>query len=229
MSGNRKKEGWKGAWGLLVSMGLTAMMAGTGYASSDAYLLKEPEVEEAYSDTDTRKGTVALRCQVFQGFHGEVTAIFENTESGEEFSGSMGFSERYQKNEELPEGEYLLVSVSAVSDNREYDCIWEPAPITLAAGTVCVVQIEVEPGGVMHFPEVLETATPSQIAPDGEDDRIPVSEAAIMEPSEESETGKSTQGENVESAWPEKLLTVLGVLGLGGCIGWFIWLRKQRR
>ena len=75
----------------------------------------------------------------------------------------MGFSERYQKNEELPEGEYLLVSVSAISDNREYDCIWEPDPITLAAGTVCVVQIEVEPGGIMRFPEALETATPARL------------------------------------------------------------------
>lgn len=81
----------------------------------------------------------------------------------------------------------------------------------------------------MRFPEALETATPSQIVPDGEDNRIPVSETAIMEPSEELETGKSPQRENEESARPEKLLTIFGVLGLGGCIGWFIWLRKQRR
>lgn len=208
-------------WCVMGSMAFVCIMAGNGYASS-APLLGESAAEEIYTDTDINKGILALRCQVFQGFRGEVTAVLQNTETGHTRLCRTGPAEQYQKNEELSEGEYQLVSVSAISDNREYDCVWEPARLRIVTGKICVVRIQVDPNSVVYFPDMAETATPSQISMDDNDNGISASEhEAAVHGNESIGNGLLQQIQG--------LLFILGISGFGGCLGWFVWLKKTRR
>ena len=82
--------------------------------------------EKEFTDTDTRRGILAVRSEVFQGFGGQVRIVVKEMEGGRETAISLAGESDYMANRELRPGRYQVVSVEADSDGRKFDCHVEP-------------------------------------------------------------------------------------------------------
>lgn len=60
--------------------------------------------EEEYTDTDSRRGTLSIRCETFQGFHGRIKLHIRNMVGGWERSATLTEKGGYAVNLSLPVG-----------------------------------------------------------------------------------------------------------------------------
>ena len=81
--------------------------------------------EEEFTDTDTRRGILAVRGEVFQGFGGQVRIVVKEMEGGRETVILLTGESDYMANRELRPGRYQVETVEADSDGRKFDCYME--------------------------------------------------------------------------------------------------------
>lgn len=77
-----------------------------GNALENTAYVETEDWEEEYTDTDTRRGILAVRAETFQGFHGVVQAVFQNTSGGRRWMADLDGEPEYAVNLELPPGIY---------------------------------------------------------------------------------------------------------------------------
>ena len=111
----------------------------------------EPEAdgwEEEFTDTDSRRGILAVRGEVFQGFGGQVQLVVKEVEGGRETVISLHREGGYIANQELRPGRYQVVSVEADSDGRKFDSHVEAEELVVDTDRVTMCQFFVNPGSV---------------------------------------------------------------------------------
>lgn len=108
--------------------------------------------QEEYTDTDMCRGILAVRMEAFEGFHGTAELTVCGKESGREWKVSLNQEAFYQANQELPVGEYRVSDILAVSEGRAFDCLAEPAEISLTEGKTTFCRISIFPGSVYQVP-----------------------------------------------------------------------------
>lgn len=153
-----------GAWNMIPGypMGMTAMAAGP--TDGQAGEPEETDWEMEFTDTDTRRGTLALRGDVFQGFGGTVRLWVMERESGRQISVSLSKNSQYMANRELKPGIYVVCGLEADSEGRKFGCSAEPMEMEIETGRVSVCRVFVSPDSVYQLPyeesepeEILET------------------------------------------------------------------------
>ena len=92
-------------WSFFSSLALSLILgiSGVCHADSLAGAKEETMWGEEYTDTDTGKGMLAVRCQVFQGFQGAVTIHFTGLAGGRTFTVSLDKDGDYIANLSLAE------------------------------------------------------------------------------------------------------------------------------
>lgn len=115
----------------------------------------EPEAdgwEEEFTDTDSRRGILAVRGEVFQGFGGQVQLVVKEVEGGRETVISLHREGGYIANQELQPGRYQVVFVEADSDGRKFDSHVEAEELVVDTDRVTMCQFFVNPGSVYQVP-----------------------------------------------------------------------------
>lgn len=185
--------------------------------------------EENYTDTDSEKGILAVRCQAFQGFQGIVSASVVQSGSGRAYSVLLEPDNGYTQNLELPVGNYYLNSIEAVSENRLFACINQPEEFFIGINEVSVCRILVEPDSRILFPEEDVVATPPET--DQTETKQPRL-ASAADPSAAAETENkealSDLSVDMEKRRNDEILLFPGLLGMAGFTVWLIWLWKRR-
>ena len=174
--------------------------------------------DEEYTDTDTSKGTLAVRGLVFQGFHGEITVTLIREGGVQGFRSKMTAEGNFMDNLMLGPGDYHVISIEARSGAREYECTAEPEPVKVEAGKTALCRISVTPDSVRRFPEEEETER-TKIREETEETTLPpeTTEAEIRE----SLPGKR----KIRGGVP--ILAITGILGIVVCAGCLIYIRKK--
>lgn len=155
--------------------------------------------QEEYTDTDTRKGTLAVRAGTFEGFGGEVLFALE-TEGGARLPYRMGEGQAYILNLSLTPGLYKLCELRAEHDGRKYRCDSAQKEFQIEDGQVTACQVEVFPDSRMVFPE--ETGASQK--------------PASIEPGKGQEAeGKREEAKRAKRSAEIPLPAVIGAAGFG--------------
>lgn len=214
---------------LIVSLALNGAIvchAGTfgKPAGSPADIKDAAAWEEEYTDTDTEKGTLAVRGEVFEGFHGEVTVHFTGLVGGRSFEVRLNQDGDYMANLSLTGERYRVTGVTAISELREYDCYAETETVEVTADSVAVCNVYVMPGSVRKFPE--ET----QVQPAGVSEEIKTEETEEQaEPEEQTEPALP---EDIPDRGEQGKIPILGMLGMVLiliCTGSLIYIQKREK
>lgn len=115
----------------------------------------EPETdgwEEEFTDTDSRRGILAVRGEVFQGFGGQVQLVVREMEGGRETVISMTGESGYIANQELRPGTYQVTALQADSGGRKFDCHMDSMEIEVETDRITLCRISVTPGSVYQIP-----------------------------------------------------------------------------
>ena len=209
-------------WIFLPSLALSLILgiSGVCYADGLAEAKGETMWDEEYTDTDTGKGTLAVRCQVFQGFQGAVTIYFTGLTGGKAFTVSLDKDVGYIANLSLAGERYKVTGVTAISELREYDCHVEPDTVCVEAGRISICKVFGNPGSVQKFPEETETLMTEQ-----------AEKQEIIERKKQEEQIKPGVEEEMLRTEPDRRqIPVLGILGMALiliCAGSLFYLRKQ--
>lgn len=178
--------------------------------------------EEEYTDTDSRRGTLSVRCQVFQGFHGVIELYFQNAAGGWERSVTLTEEGGYAVNLSLPVGAYQIEEIKAQTDGRRYDCQAEQTEVTVDDGKIVMCRITVTPASVYRLPYADEamTAAPSVLAV--ADDQA---EAETMERIGD-EAKQETERRIIVKIRP---FWILGIMGFLLCLGSLYHMTRRRK
>lgn len=185
----------------------------------------EMDWEEEFTDTDTRRGILAVRGEVFQGFGGRVRVVVKEMEGGRETVILLAGEEGYMANQELRPGRYQVVAVEADSDGRKFDCHVEAEEMEVDTDRVTMCRVFVDPGSVYQvtYEETeIETEGRRQCQRNG------------MEREGETEDGE-LGGKHVSEAESGRIrdrkgfLMILAIAGLCASIGRFIQVKRGRR
>ena len=193
-------------------------------AGSSADIKNVAAWEEEYTDTDTEKGTLAVRGEVFEGFHGEVTVHFTGFVGGRSFEVRLNQDGVYMANLSLTGDTYHVSGVTAISELREYDCYAEPETVEVTADSVTVCNVYVMPCSVRKFPE------DTQVQPAGASE-----ETKTEEPEEQVEPEEQTEPvvpEDAPGRGEQGKIPILGILAMVLiliCIGSLIYIRKREK
>lgn len=212
----------KSKWSFVLSLALSLVLGISGVCYADGLVGAKGETmwDEEYTDTDTGKGTLAVRCQVFQGFQGAVTIYFTGLTGGRAFTVSLDKDVGYIANLSLAGERYKVTGVTAISELREYDCHVEPDTVCVEAGRISICKVFVNPGSVQKFPEETETLMTEQ-----------AEKQEIIERKKQEEQIKPDVEEEMLRTEPDRRqIPVLGILGMALiliCAGSLFYLRKQ--
>lgn len=193
-------------------------------AGSSADIKNVAAWEEEYTDTDTEKGTLAVRGEVFEGFHGEVTVHFTGLVGGRSFEVRLNQDGDYMANLSLTGDTYHVSGVTAISELREYDCYAEPETVEVTADSVTVCNVYVMPCSVQKFPE------DTQVQPAGASEGT-----KTEEPEEQAEPEEQTEPvvpEDAPGRGEQGKIPILGILGMVLiliCTGSLIYIRKREK
>lgn len=135
---------------------MTLSLTGVCHAGSLGGTKDKITWDEEYTDTDTEKGTLAVRCEAFQGFKGEVTISLTGMTGGRTITIILDKDREYIANLTLGRETYQVTELTAMSESREYDCYAEPKSFTVENDTVTICKVTVNPGSVRTFPEETE-------------------------------------------------------------------------
>ena len=209
-------------WSFFSSLALSLILgiSGVCHADSLAGAKEETMWGEEYTDTDTGKGMLAVRCQVFQGFQGAVTIHFTGLAGGRTFTVSLDKDGDYIANLSLAGEQYKVTGVTAISELREYDCHVEPNTVCVEAGRISICKVFVKPGSIQKFPEETETQITEQAEKQEIAERKKQTEQ--IKPAVEKEMFKT------EPDW--RNIPVLGIIGtvlILSCAGSLFYLRKR--
>lgn len=204
-----------------------------GAATENPVYRENENWEEEYTDTDTRRGTLAVRADVFQGFHGLVQAVFQNANGGKYWFAELDGEHSYLANLSLPAGTYWLIGLNAVSDGREFDCEAGQEEISVKDGETVLYPIIVEPGSLYRLPYE-ETNGETEGTHNTEEKAMEQTAEGTAEPAAELATGSaaepaksSNEGQRTQGKIPIFLL--IGLMGMGACTTCLFCVIKKNR
>lgn len=218
------KHNLKGCLLPSIALSLILGISGVCYADGLPGTKGETMWDEEYTDTDTKKGTLAVRCQVFQGFQGEVTIHFTGMAGGRAFTVSLDKDRDYIANISLQREQYKVTGVTAMSGLREYDCHADLDIFAVEPDSVFICKVFVNPDSVRRFPEETEVRMADQVV---ETERFGLEEGTEAAVSEEQ-----TEPTVSESPVNHDRIPVSGVLGMALiliCAGSLFYLNKRER
>lgn len=178
--------------------------------------------EEEYTDTDSRRGTLSVRCQVFQGFHGAVELHIRNMAGGWEREVTLTEKGGYALNLSLPVGAYQIEETRAHTDGRKYRCQTDRTEMAVDDGTVVMCQITVSPDSVyrlLYEDDSVTDSLPARSADSGQKG-AEVSETIGEEKKQESEVRMRLK---LQPLW------FLGISGTSLCLGGLYYMIKRRK
>lgn len=185
--------------------------------------------DEEYTDTDTRTGTLLVRCQTFQGFHGTVELIIKNIAGGWERCITLTGEGDYALSLPLPAETYQIVGVEAWTGGRRYECRIHQAEFIISAEQSTLFQVSVSPDSVYRLPEeedmTAESTGLEPGEPDEPDEAAGGPPGAVNEPVPEDRqlVHPDTDAGNQEAAQPagdsRGFILAGGTLGLAVCLG----------
>lgn len=211
----------KSKWSFVPSLALSLVLGISGVCNADGLVGAKGETmwDEEYTDTDTGKGMLAVRCQVFQGFQGAVTIYFTGLTGGRAFTVSLDKDVGYIANLSLAGERYKVTGVTAISELREYDCHVEPDTVCVEAGRISICKVFVNPGSIQKFPEETETLMTEQ-----------AEKQEIIERKKQEEQIKPAVEEEMLKTEPDRRqIPVLGILGMALiliCAGKLVLFKK---
>lgn len=173
--------------------------------------------EEDYTDTDMRKGVLAVRCDAFEGFHGNVRLLLKEAQGGLELSVNLTPESDYLVNVSLGLGIYQVETVSASSDGREFDCSAEPEELSIQDNLTAMCRVKVVPDSLYRVPyENPETEETGNLNKEDEQ-KIP-EESIAQEPERQAE---AKQGFSILMVFS----LIFAAMGLGGIL--YVITRKK--
>lgn len=194
-------------------------ISGICYANQLAGAEEVPAWEEEYTDTDSEKGILAVRCEAFQGFQGEVRVHFAGMTGGKTFIVTLDKDGDYLENLSLMREQYKVTSVTATSELREYDCHAEPEAVVVEANEISICKVFVNPDSIQRFPEETKKQQTN-----------PTVETEMAEPEEKTEPAMPREPVKKESA--QRKIPVSGILGIAlilVCVGSLLYLHKREK
>lgn len=229
-----KKMGWQCllVWMLLLGVSFQSRAENveetlTGHT---AYEGDDTVWEEEYTDTDVRRGMLAVRTDAFESFHGTVRAVFQKVNGKRTWTAELNEETNYLANLTLPVGTYRLAELEAVSGGREFDCSSEPMEANVGDGETVLWKITVTPNSLYRLPyeetELSEGIVTEEISEgDSREKESSHSEADVPE-----EAGKE---ENIKKE-PERsggipIFLAVGLLGMAACTGSLFYMLKRNR
>ena len=170
--------------------------------------------EEEFTDTDTRRGILAVRSEVFQGFGGRVRIVVKEMEGGRETAISLTGESDYMANRELRPGKYQVVSVEADSDGRKFDCLVEPEEMDVDTDGVTLCRVFVRPGSVYQVTyEAEEEIQVRESGDEGMEQILETAEGGAGE-NEELELGILERDSSLEGQGGVPIVLLIAVLGI---------------
>ena len=180
------------------------------------------EDTDEYTDTDTRRGILAIRLNAFDEFHGEVE-LFCCRAGSKEWSLTLTPEKQYVENCSLPVGDYQITGILAASGGREYDCMADNEFFSIREGEVTLIKVTLSAGSLYRVPyevEENEDENPEEHV-QGVSQTV---DAVIQEDTtEEAESEREDNGK--EQGIPVLFLT--GILGIAVC-GWLFYLAVKQ-
>ena len=180
------------------------------------------EDTDEYTDTDTRRGILAIRLNAFDEFHGEVE-LFCCRAGSMEWSLTLTPEKQYVENCSLPVGDYQITGILAASGGREYDCMADNEFFSIREGEVTLIKVTLSAGSLYRVPyevEENEDENPEEHV-QGVSQTV---DAVIQEDTtEEAESEREDNGK--EQGIPVLFLT--GILGIAVC-GWLFYLAVKQ-
>lgn len=187
--------------------------------------------EEEFTDTDSRRGTLSVRCDVFQGFHGTVELQIRNRAGGWKRKVELREEGGYGVNLSLPVGACLIEGLKAETDGRRFGCQAERMEMEVEEGKIAICRITVTPDSVYRLPneenavddsqqDTVATRTESGTGSDNNGNRL------------DEDQGFSSEGIGRETGHRRSVnlspLWILGLLGAGLCLYGFYYVIKRR-
>lgn len=222
-------RGWIGAAVLaLVLLPGEALAGGSSVQAQQAWVnTGATGWEEEYTDTDSRRGTLSIRCETFQGFHGTIELHMRNMAGGWRRSAALTEKDGYAVNLSLPVGTYEIERLEAQTDGRKFRCQTDRTEVEIEDERIIVCRITITPGSVYRLPyedsaEAATSGTPSATATrsaGNEQGNTEVSELSGEEMNQETEVQGSI---SVSPLW------ILGILGATLCLYELYYVIKRK-
>lgn len=198
-------------------------MPGISYAGAAAETsgrLSLESWEEEFTDTDTGRGTLAVRCETFKGFHGTIELRIQGLIGGREFTASLTEEGGYRINLALPVESYVVRELKAVSNRWNYVCQAEQTELDIVTDAVSLLKVRVTANGILTLPDE-----------EPEEERSPETRG-----SEENRKLQETEaGPAAGAAEPQMKgrqippFLMAGVFGLAACLAGFYYVMKKNR
>lgn len=212
--------------GICIATALLAAVLWTGtiFAAGKGTLTGEWETagigwEEEYTDTDTSRGTLSIRCQTFQGFHGTVDLYIRTTDGGWEKRVTLTEGGRYALNLSLPEADYQITEVEAQTDGRQYSSHIREKQLKVLSGKIVMCQISITPDSVYRLP--YEES-------DGEDKTLEDAHDVSQKTAETGEESPVLKPETESVRKSPNFFAAVGTLVLAGCFFCICFMIRQK-
>ena len=183
--------------------------------------------EEDFTDTDIRRGILAVRSEVFQGFGGGVRIVVKEMEGGRETVISLTGESDYMANRELRPGRYQVVSVEADSDGRKFDCHVEPEEMDVDTDGVTLCRVFVRPGSVYQVTyEAEEEIQVRESGDEGMEQILETAEGGAGE-NEELEPGVMERDSSLEGQGEVSAVLLIAALGIAISLYGAVWVIRR--
>lgn len=179
--------------------------------------------EEEFTDTDTRRGILAVRSEVFQGFGGGIRIVVKEVEGGRETVILLTGESGYMANQKLRPGKYQVIDVEADSGGRKFDCHVEPEEMVVDTDGVTLCRVFVRPGSVYQV--TYETAEEIQVS-ESEDRETEQTPEAVDE-NENIESGVVKGDSRVEGQGGVPVVLVIAVFGIAASLYGVRWVIRR--
>lgn len=211
---------WKiGAAGLAVGLCVVFISPADCFANGTQGV----DWEEEFTDTDTRRGILAVRSEVFQGFGGGVRIVVKEAEGGRETVISLTGEIGYMANQKLRPGRYQVMDVEADSGGRKFDCHVEPEEMVVNTDGVTLCRVFVRPGSVYQV--TYETAEEIQVSESGDRETEQTPEA--VDENENIESGVVKGDSRVEGQGGVPVVLVIAVFGIAASLYGARWVIRR--
>ncbi|XBX03532.1 hypothetical protein QMP26_23595 [Enterocloster clostridioformis] len=183
--------------------------------------------EQEYTDTDSRRGTLSVRCETFQGFHGTIELHMRNMAGGWKRSATLTEKDGYAGNLFLPVGVYKIESFEAQTDGRKFRCQADRTEVEIEDERIIMCRITITPESVYRLPyedsaEAAASGTPAAaVTRSAGNERRNTEESELA--GEETNQKTELQGSiRVSPLW------ILGILGATLCLYELYYVIKRK-
>lgn len=206
---------------LRTSMAEEIPEAGAGERQTQTHTFLEEDTDE-YTDTDTRRGILAIRMNAFDEFRGEVE-FFCCRSGTREWSLTLTPEKQYVENCSLPVGDYQITGILAASGGREYDCMADNEFFSIREGEVTLIRMTVSAGSLYRVPYEVEENAGEKLEERVQGESL--TEERVME-EDIVEEEKNERADN-RKAKGIPVLVLTGILGIAVC-GWLFYLAVKQ-